>query len=160
MSRTLSISPRHNRRHATTGSLLCFECRSRQIDKWIKREQRMDSTCKKTVTSSSVLGSFSPSYFIGPQSFLLDIFLKAKMTTVQKFLSQWTKLNGVLAKESTLSLPSRKTVLQSSVVRSQEPNGHFCISTLWPLADKRNHLTEFEVRPQIKALQQRTKEQW
>lgn len=130
MSRTLSISPRHNRRHATTGSLLCFECRSRQIDKWIKREQRTDSTCKKTVTSSSVLGSFSTSYFIGPHSFLLDIFLKAKMTTVQKFLSQWTKLNGVLAKESTLSLPGRKTVLQSNVVRSQEPNGHFCISTL------------------------------
>lgn len=57
-----------------------------RLEKSIKREQRMDSTCKKTVTSSSLLSSCSPSYFTVPQSFSLGIPLKVKVTIVQKFV--------------------------------------------------------------------------
>lgn len=140
---------------------LCYEGRSRQIDKWIKREQRIDSPCKKTVTSSSILGSFSPSYFIGPHSSLLDVPLKAKVTIIQKFLSHSSMV--CLPRKAHFLSPVER--LCSAEQRSEKPRAqrtflHIYTSTsALPLAGKRNNLTEFEIRPQIKVLWQRTKQQ-
>lgn len=53
MTKTLNISHSYNRRrHTATEILLC--CQADRLEKWIKWEQRMDST-SMTVTSSSVL---------------------------------------------------------------------------------------------------------
>lgn len=67
----------------------------------------MDSTCPKTITLSSILGSYSPSYSTGPHSFSLDIPLKAKITTVQKFFPH----SSTTCQGRRTCSPSRKALL-------------------------------------------------
>lgn len=62
MTKTLNISHSYNRRrYTTTERFLCFQ--ADRLEKWIKTEKRMDSTCSMTVTSSSVLGSHKSQVF-------------------------------------------------------------------------------------------------